>query len=41
VGSSHIARSLEVLDLEAVPIAAIRTGPGDFFWDPFRDPFGR
>jgi len=41
VGSSPIARSLEVLDLEAVPIAAIRTGPGDFFWDPFRDPFGR
>jgi len=27
--------------LEAVPIAGIRTGPGDFFWDPFRDPFGR
>ena len=31
VGSSPIARSLEVLELEAVPIAGTRTGPGDFF----------
>ena len=39
VGSSPIARSLEVVDLEGVPVAGIRVGPGDFLRDPFRDPF--
>jgi len=36
VGSSPIARSLEVLKFEPVAVAAIRTGPGDFFLGPIR-----
>jgi hypothetical protein len=31
VGSSPIARSLEVLKSPTLPVAGIRTGPGDFF----------
>jgi len=31
VGSSPIARSLEVVKAQAVRVAGIRTGPGDFF----------
>src|SRR5689334_15436450 len=34
VGSSPIARSLEVVKLQAVPVAGVRTGPGDFFLGP-------
>ena len=37
-GSSPVARSLEVLELGAVPIAGIRTGPGDFFLGPIPGP---
>ena len=40
VGSSPIARSLEVLDFEGVPVAGIRTGPGDFFLGPVPGPVG-
>jgi hypothetical protein len=39
VGSSPIARSLEVLEFQSVAVAGIRTGPGVFFRHPLRDPF--
>jgi len=34
VGSNPIARSLEVLKFQAVPVAATPTGPGDCFSGP-------
>ena len=34
VGSSPIARSFKVEKSQAVPVAGIRTGPGDFFLGP-------
>jgi len=40
VGSSPIARSFEVLKFQALPVAAIRTGPGDFFLGPVPRPVG-
>ena len=40
VGSSPIARSLEVAKAQAVPVAGIRTGPGDFFLGPVPGPVG-
>ena len=38
VGSSPIARSLEVREFEDVPVAGIRVGPGDFFTGPIAGP---
>ena len=40
VGSSPIARSLEVLEFEGVPVAGIRMGPGDFFLGTVPGPVG-
>ena len=38
VGSSPIARSLEVLKFESVVVAGIRTGPGDLVTGPISGP---
>ena len=40
VGSSPIARSLEVSKSQPVPVAGIRTGPGDFLLGPVPGPVG-
>ena len=39
-GSSPVARSLEVLSSQAVPVVGIRMGPDDFFFGPVPGPVG-